>query len=104
MPNFEIHGFYADEDLLQILPLKMFIDKTMEELGLTDDAITTVVKSSAKSCSDKKNSTPFIRIYSTNLAEIERIVDAFKKKRIGKHGVDIETLVLSRFVLAKEMK
>jgi hypothetical protein len=103
MPNIEIYGFSSDEDL-RVLGLKISIGKVMKSLGLEYDAITTVVNSSTHGCNGKADPMPFIRVCSTDPVGIEKIVNALKKERIGRQNVDIETLVLSGFILAKCMK
>ena len=86
------------------MALKISIDKAMKRLGKENDAITTVINSSTQGCKGKADPLPFLRICSTDLAEIEEIIRALKKECIGRQHVDIETFALSRFILAKEMR
>lgn len=102
MPNIEIYGIECLSN--ETLKLKMTIDLVMRLLGLENDAITTVISSDTCSCNRKPKALPFIRICSTNPEEIRKIVEGLKKQKVGQHGVDIETLVLSGFFLAKDLK
>jgi len=99
MPNIEI---YDDETDSLYENLKGKIDQAIKNIGLENDAITTWHKDAiTESCDSRRASMPYIRICSTNKEEIEKIVQALKENKIW---IDVETLQLSRFIPANEMK
>jgi len=104
MPNIEIHGFWFsrnEKDLESAARARERIEIEMEKIGLQDDAVVTIVDSICTFCDGKKTRMPFIRICSTEKEEIDRIVSAIKKAKVS---LDVETLVLTGFIPADEMK
>lgn len=103
MPNIMMFGF-TDSDYRQ---KKNIIDKTMQELGLGNDAITTYFKNEsckAETCDGKRQYAPYIRVCSTGgQEEIDKIINALKKQNIC---VDCEKLILPSdgFLTAKQMQ
>ncbi len=97
MPNIMICGFTpkgADE-------IRSRVDRAMQNIGLGDDAITSIINMETKSCNRARSPMPYVRIYTTDKGEIQRIIGAFKDLRIK---VDIEWLVLNGFISADEME
>jgi len=100
MPNIEIYdgrGFLGGGEH----PLKSRIDQIMQELGLGDDAITTIICCQPESCDGKKKPMPFVRVCCKDADEMEKIIKAFKEHKLG---VDTEKLLLGGFIPADEMK
>ena len=96
MPNIMICGFTpkgADE-------IKSRVDKAMQGINLGDDAITSIINMEARSCNRARSPMPYVRIYTIDEGEIQRIIGAFRDFRIK---VDIEWLVLNGFISADEM-
>lgn len=73
----------------------------MQGMGYGEDAITEVILSAAISCDSKKKLMPYLRVCDDNPERLERIVQALKENNIG---LDVETLLLSGFIEAKDMK
>jgi hypothetical protein len=96
MPNIQICGFGA----IAADQLKRHIDKVMQEIGLGNDAITSIVEMNAESCDGKRTKMPYLRICSTNAREIKKIIGALKKAKIKE---DVEWLVLDGFIPAAKM-
>ena len=92
MPNIEIYG---DANL------KSHIDKIMQEIGLGDEAITTIINSRPESCDGNNKSMSFVRVCSSRGDHLHDILIAFREKKLG---VDTETLLLSGFIPAEKMK
>ena len=97
MPNIEI---YDRKSSTAPHNLKKRIDKIMQGAGLGDETITTIIDSLPESCTSRKNLTPFIRICYTDADRIAKIIQILKYYRLR---VDVETLILNDFILAKEM-
>jgi hypothetical protein len=66
----------------------------MEELGLGDEAVTTIVQAEVESCDGQLFSIPFIRICSTDKEQIMRILVALEFAGINEYT---EWLVLGGF-------
>lgn len=102
MPNIEIHGFRpgirSDIRLSEVFEI---INVAVRELGLAEDAIITTLLSEVNNCDGSDRPAQFIRIASTDSTETERIIRALKEKQIG---IDVETLHLTGFISADEMK
>lgn len=97
MPNIEIHakGFQVNAAMV-----KMAIDAIMKEIGLEKEAITTIIDSTPESCESEPKLMPFIRVCASDVADIDKIVQAFKAKKLG---IDVETLLLHSFIPRDEM-
>jgi hypothetical protein len=99
MPNIEIHGKIGREK-------EALIRKVLCVLGIWgDNGVITKMNSVVRSCprktaSDEGVLMPFIRVCSTDPAEIEKIVGGLKMAHLG---VDTEELVLRKFSSAKDM-
>ncbi|MEK7181232.1 MAG: hypothetical protein AAB738_02780 [Patescibacteria group bacterium] len=91
MPNVKICGFSTPE----AASLKGVVNLVMERLGLTNDAITSIIPMEAVSCDKAQTPKPYICVCSTNRDEIFSII-----KALGRAGlkVDVEWLVLDGFV------
>jgi hypothetical protein len=96
MPDLELHG-YTDAEAER---LKKAIDPILQELNLGPYAITNPIPSRSESCDGKRTRAPFIRVYSTDPAEITRILDALENGGVNE---DAEWLVLSGFRPKKKM-
>lgn len=101
MPNIEIYEDIFREAGLFETSLKPKIDDIIKDLGFENEAITTVIECYPRSCDGKNESKSYIRICSNDENQIDSIVKAFKKHKLG---VDVETLLLSEFFSAEEMK
>jgi hypothetical protein len=105
MPNIEIYGKRklvnaVKKDEIELNYLVNKIIKAMKKIGKEDDAIIIMVEAMVIGCSHGKD-LPFIRVCSTDSQEIKTIVGALKEEKIG---IDIETLILDSFILAREMQ
>ena len=89
MPNIEIHTVDATDRL------KSDIDTKMREISLGGEAITTVIGSRPQSCDGNYTHTPFLRVYSTDKSELNKVVKALKELKLD---LDIETLMLNSFI------
>lgn len=99
MPNIMMFGF----ELNEYKRTKSLIDKTMQELGLGNDAVTTHILSEVESCDGKCTCMPYVRVCSTGgKEEINMIIKALRKNNIR---VDCEKLPLPEdgFIAAKDM-
>lgn len=110
MPNIEIHGFSPHFSpplgALPGFPAEVYaivskIESVLKELELGSDAIVDVLHSVAASCDGKKTKMPYLRVCDTDLDRMQQIVQALKEANIG---MDVETLLLSGFIEAKDMK
>jgi len=97
MPNIFICGYSKEK----AENLKTVIDDTMEELGLQDDAITSVVETKPESCDRKRNPMPHLWARSTDKKEVFKIIKAFKRKNLKE---DLEWDIIGGFIPADEMK
>ena len=99
MPNIEIHGLMGNTK-----ELKIKIDKKMQEIGLGDDAITTIFNSKPESCDGLGDGIgkqlPFLRIYASDKNELDKIINALKEMQLW---LDVETLILNSFILKEKM-
>ena len=113
MPNIEIRGFpfclpvgtFCSGSLGAVpggvIDARIKIERAMKKLGLGEDAITDIVPSIANSCNGAGKSMPYLRVCDTDPERMGRIVQALKEENIG---MDVETLLLSGFIEAKDMK
>ncbi len=118
MPNIEMYGFDGfDRNNQENVKFRentlRAIIQALKKLGLAGDAVVTGIfscSSYVKDFSDQrgdrnqvlvKKNTPFIRICSTDPEEVQKIIVELKEAKIG---IDIEYLVLTGFIPAKEMK
>ena len=97
MPNIMICGY----DDKKAEGLKVCIDHFMQETGLAKDAVTSIVPMKVESCDEGRKSMPFIRINSTDMGEIQEIINSFVNSGILE---DIEYQHLSGFISAEEMR
>lgn len=95
MPNIFICGYE-----MRAGAMKNKIDGIMQKMGLQDEAITSIVDMKAESCDGKKTIQPYLRVCSTDKAQILEIIHAFKEKGIGE---DVEWLVVDGFIPADKM-
>jgi hypothetical protein len=95
MSNIFICGYGEKADAL-----KGIIDKLMHRVGLQDDAITSIVDMKAESCDGRRMPMPYLRICSTDEADIPKIINIFKE---GKVKEDVEWLVMDGFIQASKM-
>lgn len=86
MPNIGIHGLHPREFAQG---LKNRIDICMQNIGLGGDVITEIYDTDVKSCDGKKVQMPYLRIFSTELEVIYKIITAFSENDIFK---DIEVI------------
>ncbi len=91
MPNIEICGYSTEE----AATIQSRIESIMQEMGLGEDAVTSIIPMTVTSCDGKRSPKPFLRICSTDMNEINRILLKIAK---GDLRADIETLVLTGFV------
>ena len=96
MPNIEIRGFekYKAENL------KRAIDRAMQGIGLQHDAVTSVMPMEVTTCDGRSIKTPYLRVCSTETAEIRMILDALRSAGVRE---DVEYLVLDGFIPASKM-
>lgn len=96
MPNIFICGFGDEAE-----GLKRFVDDIMLDLGLQDDAITSIIETRPESCDGNRKSTPYIWVRSTKAGEIFLIIDALKEKGLRR---DVEWDIIGGFIPAKKME
>lgn len=80
--------------------LKEFIDDLMREIGLENDAITSVMKSDTRSCDGEKEPRPYLWVRGTSQEEIFRVIEKFKETGLRQ---DVEWDVIGGFIPADEM-
>lgn len=98
MPNIQMMGMTEE----QYAATKELIDKAMLDLRLDHDAVTTWIENShVFTCDGNFQTSPFLRVCSTNPEDIPRIIKAFKRAGLN---MDCETLILNGFHPAAEMK
>jgi hypothetical protein len=90
MPNLMMFGY--DEPSARRLKGK--IDPIMQELGFGEDAVTTVISATVEFCDGHGTPSPYIRVCSTALDAITRIIEALEIAGINE---DIEWLVVDGF-------
>lgn len=84
MPNIEFHGFPYQKSSAMKGP----IDELMKKTGLQDEAVTSMPRyqgpnvqingNIVETCDGKKQEQPFIRLWSTNVVDIMKILSAFQ--------------------------
>ena len=79
--------------------LRTSIEVIMQDIGLGNEALTSIVDMETKSCDGTRSPKPYLRICSTD-AEEQQITDALKKAGVK---VDVEWMPLSNFIPADEM-
>lgn len=91
MPNIEIHGQSKAEAILTRLSIRI----ALASASYADKVVTTVIESSVKDLSDKKQ--PFLRIALTPdaMGHLDHIVELL---RLNKVDLDIEVLKLEKFI------
>ncbi len=102
MPNIWICGFSEKENAR----IRELVNTAIEELGLSEDAITSIIEMKAEPCrpitpASPTRTQPYIRICSSGKEEIQNITRVLKKMRIG---VDVEWLLLDGFLPASAME
>lgn len=90
MPNIQLYGFESTAEVFD------FLSEALEKSSLRDEVVITNMFSS-RSINLNGDVLPFIRIASTDSAEIDELV-----KVLQPLGYDIETLVLNGFYLGKK--
>jgi len=97
MPNIFICGYEREkaEDL------KKIIDEVMKEMKLQHDAITSVVDMKTESCDGIRKSMPYLRICSTDKAQISEIIKSFRERKLEE---DVEWIIMDGFIPAYEMR
>ncbi|NQV00933.1 MAG: hypothetical protein HQ537_02345 [Parcubacteria group bacterium] len=96
MPNIFICGYKEKADAM-----KNNIDWVINGIDLQDEAITSIAEIRPESCDGKKTPMPYLWIRSTDVAEIHRIINAFKKGKIIEY---IEWDVVGGSIPAEKMK
>ncbi|HTY40102.1 MAG TPA: hypothetical protein VMC43_03385 [Candidatus Paceibacterota bacterium] len=96
MPNVEICGY----DDIAAEQLRRDVESVIQELGLQDDTVTSVVRMDVRSCDGKKRAMPYLRVCGTSRGEVDAIISAFGRFEIHE---DVELLVLDGFISSKEM-
>ena len=97
MPNIHLCGFPSGEANV----LKNEIDALMQDLGLGDDAVTTIWEVTVQSCDGKRTPRPYVAISSSSLTQMGAILGIFKKAQLG---VDVECVTIDEFIPACDMK
>lgn len=108
MPNIEIYGysfigaaFRQFKEMEEASSLREKIQDALKQAGWEKEVVVTSIDSTCLSCDEPPKKMPFLRVCSTDTAEIKRLIDTLKNAQIG---VDVETLLLNSFVPADEMK
>lgn len=97
MPNIEIRGYGHGKSE----ELRNDICKVLNEMGLSDEAIISIVPLTSESCDVMRYDRPYLRIYSSDKKEIREIIVAFQRKAIHE---DVEWLVLDGFLSKYQMR
>ena len=97
MPNIEILGYrIKDADSLRtIMELQGTIKNALEQLGMSEDAVMTLVDSDVYTCATPISRKPFLRVCSTNGEERLAIADMLHKVL---PQMDIEILAIEKFI------
>lgn len=112
MPNIEIRGFFfrINPETLGVrvkiedeaFEIRDKVEEIMRKIGLGEDAITDIVPSISTSLFGKVHKLmPYLRVCDTDPDRMNRIVQALKEENIN---MDVEMLLLSGFIEAKDMK
>lgn len=83
MPNIEIHGLPRDK----ANKLKIIIDKLMKDMQF-EGAVTGKYNDLVETCDENHETSPYVRIWSTDLRDIISIMDAFQNDE--KMHIDVE--------------
>lgn len=97
MANIEIHGLKNTE----ALSMRSHIDDIVRQRHISDDCITTIIPSTAKSCGQDNASKPFLRIYAETPLELEVVIKGLRDSHIA---LDYEGVVLKVFYSAGNNK
>lgn len=106
--NIEIYGFYlrGDAQFMSVF-LKDKVQEVREKIKtalklvkLDNESVITEIHSEVQSCISNIKSNPFIRVCSSDMKNIRKIIPALKKQRIE---IDVEVLILNNFISKEDM-
>lgn len=106
MPNIEIHGCVTVKgpdvnvtsfDFSEAFEVKHRVDQVMQQIGLGDDAVTTIIPSLVVTCDGSHKVSPYLRVCSTKSEQTKFVAEALEKAGLG---IDIETLTIDDFIKA----